>query len=260
MLILTKLIDDVNALQSSKKNTAMKFAGLGFADLGECTAWIGASYFNGYQYGFIMDPLLMLDRIYGEDDIADSDAFLKAMEVRYKKMKINSGNEAAALNALIFHSPGSFTKEGPTVVSVRNKSRLNLLPSHLDWNPGGEGIMDFYVTKLNALEAAISSEITETLEVKTKVHWIATKCLNASVKFLTQLFGAIESIYKVLFFSFSKFTTEQAWSLTTQVLDRILADLFLPRENISQSLKTRNTPTNLRPDHVCRVQDARYHG
>jgi hypothetical protein len=68
------------------------------------------------------------------------------------------------------------------------------------------------------------------------------KCLSASVTFLNQLLGAVEAIYKCLF-NFSKFMTNQAWSLTTQVLDRILADLFQPRENIVLSLKTRNTPT-----------------
>jgi hypothetical protein len=157
-------------------------------------------------------------------------------------MKIDSGNEAAALSALKYQRPIIFHKGRPTMVSVQNKSRLNLLASHLDWNPGGEGIMDFCVTKLNALELAIASEIGETFEVETKARWICTKCLGASVKFLTQMFGCVEVIYKKLL-NFSKFTTEQAWSLTTQVLDRILADLFLPRENISQSLKTRNTPT-----------------
>ena len=106
--------------------------------------------------------------------------------------------------------------------------------------------MDYCVTKLNALEVAISSEISETFKADTMAHHITTKCLAASLAFLTQLFGAVESIYKRLF-NFSKFTTEQAWSLTTQVLDRILADLYMPRNNISQSLKTRNAPTTCAP-------------
>ena len=240
MSVLSKLIEEVKILQSSKQSNSIKFASLGFIDLSDCSAWI-AQHYTGYQYGLIMDPLLMLDRIYGEDDVTDSDAFLKAMEVRYK-MKIDSGNEAAVLNALKFPRPRVFHKGRPTIVSVPNKLQLNLLLTHSDWNPGGEGIMDYCVSKLNALEVAIESEINETFAVETKAHWITTKCLSASITFLTQLFGCVEGIYKKLF-NFSKFTTEQAWSLTTQVLDRILADLFLPRDNISQSLKTRNTPT-----------------
>jgi hypothetical protein len=102
--------------------------------------------------------------------------------------------------------------------------------------------MDFCVSKMNLLEEVIADEIGHTFEVESVAHWIASKCLTSTVSFLNQLFACVESIYKRLF-NFSKFTTEQAWSLTTQVLDRILADLFIPMDNILQTLKTRNTPT-----------------
>ena len=123
MSILSKLVEDVRNLQSGKKSMSIQFAGLGFTELSDCAAWIEKNY-SGYQYGLIMDPLLMLDRIYGDDDVSDSDAFLKSMEVRYK-MKIDSGNEAAALNALMFARPRIFHEGRPTIVSVQNKSRLN---------------------------------------------------------------------------------------------------------------------------------------
>jgi hypothetical protein len=210
MSILSKLVDDVKNLQSGKQTMSIQFAGLGFSDLSECAAWIEKHY-SGYQYGLIMDPLLMLDRIFGLDDITDADALLKSMEVRYK-MKIDSGNEASALSALLFPRPRIFHKGKATVVSVPNKSRLNLLPSHLDWNPGGEGIMDDCVAKLNSLELAIEGEIGETFEIDSMAYWITNKCLKASLKFLTQLFQSVESIYKKLH-NFSKFTTEQAWAL-----------------------------------------------
>ena len=114
----------------------------------------------------------------------------------------------------------------------------------MDWNPGGEGIMDDCIAKLTALELAIEGAISDTLfPIKSKGYWIATKCLKASLAFLTQLFQSVEAIYKRLF-NFSKFTTEQAWALTTQVMDRIFADLYAPRNNsIGQSLRMRNTPT-----------------
>ena len=63
--ILTKLIDDVKALQTAKLNTAIKFGNLGLKDLAECSAWV-EKHFSDYRYGLIMDPLLMLDRIYGD--------------------------------------------------------------------------------------------------------------------------------------------------------------------------------------------------
>ena len=101
--ILAKLIDDVNKnLHSGKQSMSIQFGGLGFSDLSECTAWIEKHY-NGYQYGLIMDPLLI------SNDITDADALLKSMEVRYK-MKIDSGNEASALSALLFARPRMFHK------------------------------------------------------------------------------------------------------------------------------------------------------
>ena len=239
--ILSKLMDEVKILQSSKQNAVIKFGNLGITDLSDCAAWIDV-HFKGYHYGLIMDPLLMLDRIYGDEEVGEGGgALLKSMELQYK-MKIESGSEAAALNALRFSRPRVFHKGRPTIVSVQNKSRLNLLPSHADWNPGGEGVMDYCITKMNLLEDSISDEIGHTFGIESTAHWIATKCLSSTVSFLTQMFGCVESIYKRLH-NFSKFTTEQAWSLTTQVLDRILADLFIPKDNILQSLKSRNTPT-----------------
>jgi hypothetical protein len=240
MSIVSKLIQDVKTLQSSKQNTTVKFGGLGFSDLADCAAWI-EKHFSDHQYGLIMDPLLMLDRIYGEDEVSESGgALLKSMELQYR-MKIDSGGEAAALNALRYSRPRVFHKGRPTIVSVQNKSRLNAILTHADWNPGGEGVKDYCVEKMNLLEEVISDEIRNTFEPESTAHWIANKCLSATVSFLNQLFGCIESIYKRLY-NFSKFTTEQAWSLTTQVLDRILADLFIPKDNIVQILKTRNTP------------------
>ena len=190
-----------------------------------------------------MDPLLMLDRVYGDDEVGEGGAaLLKAMELQFK-MRIDSGNEAAALNALRYARPRVFHKGRPTIVSVQNKSRLSLLPSHAEWNPGGEGIMDFCVNKINLLEDVISDEISHAFQIETTAHFVASKCLTFTVSFLTQLFGAVESIYKRLF-HYSKFTTEQAWSLTTQVLDRTLADLFVPKDNLVQSLRTRDSRTN----------------
>ena len=187
MSMLTKLINVVKNLQSGKQSLLIQFAGLGFSHLSNCINWIEKHY-SGYQYGLIMDPLLMLDRIFGIDDITDSDALLKSMEVRYK-MKIDSRNEAWALSALLFPRPRVFHKGKATVVSVQNKLRLNFLPSHMDWNPGGEGIMDDCVAKVNALELAIEGEISDTFAIGSMGYWI-----TASLEFLTQLFQSFEAI------------------------------------------------------------------
>ena len=91
---------------------------------------------------------------------------------------------------------------------------------------------------MNVLYAAISTEITNELGCDpdtAAAHFVATQCLTATVTFITQLIGMVNSIYERLF-TFSKFTTEQAWSLTTQVLDRVMADLFAPKDGVIEAL------------------------
>ena len=136
-------------------------------------------------------------------------------------------------------------RESITRAGLQLSPRPNLLPSHDNWNGGGEGVMDFIIEKMNLLHDAVSSVIDQTLEVGSQGHWIASKNLIASVAFLTQLCGCVNTIHKLLFNFFSKFTTEHAWLLTTQVLDRILADLFAPKDNILQSI------TNRSPENTC---------
>ena len=185
-----------------------------------------------------MDPLLMLDRIHGDDEVGDSSGLMKTMELRYK-LNIDSGGESAALNALRHCRPRIFHTGRPSIVTANTKSRLNAMSDHDKWNGAGEGIMDMIFEKMIRLQNAVSSDIDQALPVESAGHWIASKCLSASVTFLTQLFNCVDTIYKKLF-NFSKFSTDQAWSLTTQVLDRILADLFVPKDNILNSIKNRS--------------------
>ena len=57
------------------------------------------------------------------------------------------------------------------------------------------------------------------------------KSLSHTLTFLTQLFGFVDSIYEK-FHLYSRFTAEQAWTLTTQILDRICEDLYAPKEGV----------------------------
>jgi hypothetical protein len=147
-------------------------------------------------------------------------------------MKIDSRAEAAALNALRFTQPMVFHKGRPTIVSVQNKSRLNVIPSHADWNPVGEGVKDYCVEKMNkVLGEVLAVEIRNIFEAKSTTHMIASKRLTANVSFLNQMCSCIESIYKRLL-SFSKFAAEQVWSLTSQVWIRFSPTCPCPRPTL----------------------------
>jgi hypothetical protein len=71
-----------------------------------------------------MYPLLMLDRIFGSDDI-DADSQFKVLESRVK-LKIKTGDEAAtAIKALHFLCPRLFHKGQVAMTSERSKSKMS---------------------------------------------------------------------------------------------------------------------------------------
>jgi hypothetical protein len=195
-----QLVADVNSLKSTVNETnAIKFAGLGLRDFKDTIRWVERN-FSGLRYGLILDPLLMLEWIYGDDEV-DSGSFLKAMETRLK-LKIETGAEASALNSLRHARPRIFHKGRPCMVNLPNKSRLNLLASHKDWKSGGEGIENFIITKMNVLYSSISADIANELGNSPntmEAHFVATKCLTSTVTFITQLIATVNSIYERLF-------------------------------------------------------------
>ena len=60
--------------------------------------------------------------------------------------------------------------------------------------------------------------------------------LTASVAFVTQLLNYVDTLFEKLHIH-SKFAVDTAWSLTMQVLDRIVADLYEPKEGTSNGMR-----------------------
>ena len=157
LLVIKQLVEDVRVLKSTSEDTSIKFGNLCFRNIHECSNWI-ENHFTGLRYGLIMDPLVMLERIYGDDEV-DAVSFMKTLESRMK-LKIETAAEASALNALRHSRPRIFHKGRPTMVNASNKSRLNLLSSHSEWKSGGEGVKAFIVQKMNTLHASIAGDIS----------------------------------------------------------------------------------------------------
>ena len=89
--VLTTLRSDVKLLKLGSEDKAVKFCRLGFRSLQDCNAWIKEN-FSSHQYGLIMDPLLMLDRIFRTDALEVADHF-KNSKSRVK-LKIPTGQGA----------------------------------------------------------------------------------------------------------------------------------------------------------------------
>jgi hypothetical protein len=113
------LIEDVGLMKACAEDKAIKFGGLGLRTLQEYNDWVNV-HFEGLRYGLFMDPLLMLDRIFGFDD-AKAESQFKILESRVK-LKITTGAEAAAMKALHFKGPRLFHKGRVAMTSERNTS------------------------------------------------------------------------------------------------------------------------------------------
>ena len=229
------LVADVGLLKASAEDKSIKFGGLGLRSLQECHVWIKEN-FQGLRYGLVMDPLLMLDRIFGSDDV-EAESQFKILESRVK-LKITTGAEAAAIKALHFNRPRLFHKGRVAMTSERNTSKLSKLPNPKSWKSGGEGVRNYVTKQMNLIYSTVSHDISYAFGSDpnlSQAQTVATLSLNATVTFLTQLMGFIDTIYEKLH-THSKFAVDQAWSLTTQILDRVCEDLYAPKEGVAAAM------------------------
>ena len=191
---MNQLVEDVKTLKATSEDSAIKFGELGLKNLQIELTWI-ESNFTDLRYHLIIDPLLMLESIYGDYEL-DSGSLMKTMESRLK-LKIETGAEVSALNALRHARPCIFHKGRPSMIIVTNKSRLNLLAAYNDWRSGAEGVKSFIVNKMNILHALISKDIGFAFgsdPASAKAYLVATACLTSTVTFITQLLQMVDGI------------------------------------------------------------------
>ena len=243
--VLRQLVTEVAMLKVGALESTVKFGGLGLRSIQDCQAWINEN-FACYRYGLIMDPLLMLDRIWGDDGLGNKANQLKTWESRVK-LGITTGAEEAALQAILVKRPQLFHSGKTAMVSERNKSRLSQLPNFAAWKSGGEGVRNYVVRQMNVIYSTLSQEIGYALgfdPALAKANALAVRSLNDTITFITQLLNFVDTMYERLN-SESKFTSDQAWSLTTQILDRICEELYAPKEGVGGAMKIEA------PESVC---------
>ena len=237
--VIDELLKDVDTLKNKGDASATKFADLAFKSHEDCFDWVQV-HFTKKRYGLIMDPLIMLDKICGDDlrysGGTGGGGTWKTMAERLK-MNVTTGVEAAAAESLANPRPRLFHTGDPSMIYERNVSRLNRLKKHTDWKSGGGGIREFMIKRMNALNAALTKEITTTFSRNidtVEAYRVTTLCLSNTVTAVTQLIGAVDAIYEKLHDE-SKFSTDAAWCLTMQILDRICEELYLPKDLVMQN-------------------------
>ena len=234
--LLKHLVSEVALLKACAQDESVKFGGLGLRSIQDCQEWIHKN-FGCHRYGLMMDPLLMLDRICGDERSGGKRNQFKTWESRIK-LKITTGAEEAALQAIAYKRPFLFHTGKTAMVSERSKSKLDQMPSFATWKSGGEGVRNYIVKQMNVNYNTMTQEISFALGRSpefSKANELAVRCLNDTVTFLTQLMNFVDTIYEKLV-SESQFTVAQAWSLTTQILDRICEELYIPKEGVSGAM------------------------
>ena len=153
------------------EDKSIKFGGLGLRTLQECHSWIEEN-FQGLRYGLVVDPLLMVDRIFGSDDVEAENQFT-TLESRVK-LKSITGVEAAAIKALHFHRPRLFHKGRVAMTSEQNTSKLSKLTNHKSWKSGGEGAQNYMSKQMNLNHFALSHDIGY-------AFWIRSKAFSGTI-------------------------------------------------------------------------------
>ena len=237
--LVGELVREVDILKNKGDASATKFADLSFKSHEDCFEWIQI-HFTKKRYGLIMDPLIMLDKICGDDSSysggTGGGGTWKTMAERLK-MNVTTGAEAAAAESLANPRPRLFHTGDPSMIYEKNVFRLNRLKKHSDWKSGGGGIREFMIKRMNALNVGLTKEISTSFSKNAstvEAYRVATLCLSNTVTAVTQLIGAVDAIYEKLHDE-SKFSSESAWCLTMQILDRICKELYLPKDLVMQN-------------------------
>ena len=244
----TELIEEVGVLKLSGETTVVKLGGLGLENLQECVDWVGANS-PGEEYGLIMDPLILMDRLHGNIHL-DQMTQLKSYETQ-AKLNIKTAGEASSLTALGYPRPWMFHEGQPLMSCDQNTSRLSKLAKHGIWKTGSQGIRNHIMDRLGTMQSSITGDINHAYGINPKgvmAKTIALMGLTSSVAFVTQLVNYVDSLFEKLHIH-SKFTVDTAWSLTMQILDRICED-FVCCEGWRVDWNVRRQNLNLRRHHV----------
>jgi hypothetical protein len=137
-------------------------------------------------------------------------------------------------------APDLFHKSGPFSSIGKRESSLDQLPLFSDWhNASGTGFRDTMKDMIPQVEVAIQSYIDEHFGFGTKIHTLATHCLQDTTAWLLDLIKFI--FYNQEAYTSSQFFSKTAWALNSKLIKRIFGDVAAVRLGIRHSFKIGNT-------------------
>jgi hypothetical protein len=144
------------------EDKSVKVADLGWRTiLLDCQVWI-KSNFPSKQYGLIMDPLLMLDQVFGSDDVEADDSSKEWSQESNRRLQQEQKQPQSRLS--ISRGLGCFTRDKCRWQRIGTTPSLTIFrPDHKVWKAGGEGIHNHIVMQLNLLHLSILQDIGHVL-------------------------------------------------------------------------------------------------
>ena len=223
---LEKMLQDMDArvckVTADGEAEAIKFGGLGLRSEVETRAWIVSNY-SEMHYALVFDVYGVLEAIEDEGATNQSD-LLRDMKKR-DDLSINGIAEGQALTSHLHEIPRIFHAVNGKLSSLdNNESHLNKVPSYKHWSHGTHCLKRRIENELVKVRYSNRLIIQNHFTPGTMAYSVASEALDKSITWVTGLISFMDRTYDSLHGG-SRFTTSQAWSLTTQLVRRIFSDL-----------------------------------
>jgi len=159
---------------------------------------------------------------------------LAAMDKQIK-LKIKTNGEASAMFSLHQVIPAIFHDDHIKPALTKNISYLSEVKSFNDWSMARVGLKARMEEKIHQACESIYQDINNSLPAASLAHSTCTMAVTKSKAWLAGLFSFIERSYRKLNDE-TKYTSAQAWSLTTQLVARIFTDLYKSRVGVVNNM------------------------
>ena len=212
---------------------AIKFAGLGLKSVAEVDAWV-AVHFPCRSYGLIIDVYLLLDLIADDGPTTQKDLITEMK--RRKDLDIATEAEGQALTAFLAEVPRLFHISSPTLrLSGDNASCFSRVPTYKAWSNSG-GLKKEIEKQLAKLKKSLREVLLAELHSGTLAYIVAVEALEKTISWVGAFNTYLDTTYEHLHIEVG-FTSARAWSLTTQLANRIFSDLHSVRVGTMKAMR-----------------------
>lgn len=227
---------EIQRLISASDETAVKFSGLGLKSLAETTAWVALHSQEGdLDFSLVTDAYFIFDLIAGEEE-ASTTLMLQGMNNR-KKLGLGSAYQAGALAAFQLEVPRLFhgTSNVGSFASGSGDSQLKNLPNVDKWSLGPGSMKKLIERKLSSIRTSFRQTIENQLKPKSRIHGLAIEALERAISWIISLCSWMDRAYENAHI-ISKMSKAKAWSLVTQLVRRVFAELYVVRMDTVRSM------------------------